>query len=245
MTMQLAGEILRAMERLPLADLDAIAPGTSLILAPHPDDESLGCGGLIAQACDNGRPPLVVAVTDGAGSHLGSQAYPPPVLRDVRAAELRAATAALGLGKERVHFLGLPDTRAPRSGRDFDHAVEVVTGLVRSHAVTTIFATWPHDPHCDHVATAELGAAVAARTGVRLKLYPVWGWLIDPEQMLPIAAVRGARLPIGSQLERKRRAIFAHATQYTDLITDSPGGFRLPTELLSVFDRDFEVFLDP
>ncbi len=243
--MQLARDVLLAMQRLPLADLDAVAPGTSLILAPHPDDESLGCGGLIAHACARGRPPLVVAVTDGAGSHPASRAYPPPVLKAVRAAELRAAAAALGLAGERVHFLGLPDSRVPQSGLVFDQAVGAVAALVRSYDVTTIFATWPQDPHCDHTATAALAVAVAREAGVRLMFYPVWGWLIAPEQRLPVAAVRGVRLPIGERLVQKRRAIAAHASQYTDLITDDPGGFRLPAALLSVFDRDFEVFPDP
>jgi LmbE family N-acetylglucosaminyl deacetylase len=245
MTTQLAGDVLRAMEQLPLTALDSVAPGTSLILAPHPDDESLGCGGLIALASACGRPPLVVAVTDGAGSHPASRAYPPPVLTAVRAAELRSAAAALGLREDRLHFLGLPDGRAPRSGPDFDQAVEAITALVRVQSVTTVFATWPYDPHCDHAATADLAAAVAASTEVRLMFYPVWGWLIAPEQRLPIGTISGVRLPIGEMLGRKRRAIAAHGSQYSDLIADDPGGFRLPVELLSVFYRDFEVFLNP
>jgi LmbE family N-acetylglucosaminyl deacetylase len=149
------------------------------------------------------------------------------------------------LDQDRVHFLGLPDARAPRSGPDFDRAVEIIGALVRNHDVAMVFATWPHDPHCDHVATAELAVAVAADIGVGLMFYPVWGRLIAPEQGLPVATVSGARLPIGDMLARKRRAIAAHASQYSDLISDDPGGFRLPVELLSVFDRDFEVFLDP
>jgi LmbE family N-acetylglucosaminyl deacetylase len=44
----------------------------------------------------------------------------------------------------------------------------------------------------------------------------------------------------------KRRAIAAHASQYSDLITDDPNGFRLPATLLSAFEQPFEVFLgDP
>ncbi len=244
--MRPAGDILHAMRHLPLADLDTLVPGTSLVLAPHPDDESLGCGGLIAQACARGRPPLVVAVTDGAGSHPASQAYPPSMLKATRAAELRAAVGALGLDEDRLHFLGLPDTRAPEGGPDFDWAVAVTAALVRDHNVATLFATWPHDPHCDHVATAALATVIAASTGVRVMFYPVWGWLIAPEQVLSVAAVRGARLPMDSAvLTRKRHAIAAHASQYSDLITDDPDGFRLPADLLSIFDRDFEVFLDP
>ncbi|HEX2943304.1 MAG TPA: PIG-L family deacetylase, partial [Rhodopila sp.] len=64
----------RAWRSLPLGTLDHIAgTGTCLILAPHPDDESLGCGGLIATAVAAGRAPLVVILTDGAGSHPNSR----------------------------------------------------------------------------------------------------------------------------------------------------------------------------
>ena len=76
---------------------DIIGGGTCLILAPHPDDESLGCGGLIAACVAAGRPPLVAVLTDGAGSHPNSRTYPPDRLRAVRAQEVRTAVGMLGL----------------------------------------------------------------------------------------------------------------------------------------------------
>ncbi|MDR3535413.1 MAG: PIG-L family deacetylase [Acetobacteraceae bacterium] len=236
-------DVLARMQALPFAGVDAIAPGTSLILAPHPDDESLGCGGLIAALCAAGRPPLVVAVTDGAGSHPHSVRYPPARLAALRAEELRAATAILGLHSERVTFLGLPDTSAPSEGPKFMRAVAAIEAMARAQAVTTIFTTWRHDPHGDHQAVAAIGAAAAS--GARLRLYPVWGWLLPAEQDLPVEAVAGRRLDITGLLPLKRRAIAAHASQYSNLIADDPKAFRLPTDLLAVVDRPFEVFLQP
>jgi LmbE family N-acetylglucosaminyl deacetylase len=240
----LAGDVLDRMSGLPFSDIDALAPGTSLILAPHADDESLGCGGLIAALCDLGRPPLIIAVTDGTGSHPNSAAFPPARLKDLREEELRAACAILGLAADRISHLGTPDTRAPREGADFNAAVGTISALVRQHDVSTIFATWEHDPHCDHEATAAIARAVARDTGACLRLYPVWGWLLPRDRPLNVGTIAGARLRIAPHVARKGRAIEAHASQYSDLIDDDPGGFRLPADLLATFSRPFEVFLD-
>src|SRR5689334_2234416 len=180
------------MRALPFADFDAIAPGTSLVLAPHPDDETLGCGGFIIEACKRGRPPLIVAVTDGAGSHASSAIYPPARLKTLRAAELRSAARILGVPENQVRFLGLPDTRAPQRGKDFDKAVQAVVAMIRGHGITNLLASWTHDPHGDHQATACIAFAVAPFVRVRLPFYPVWAWLLPPEPHLPIAMARGA-----------------------------------------------------
>jgi LmbE family N-acetylglucosaminyl deacetylase len=240
-----ARDALQHMRALPFAPLDAIAPGTSLILAPHPDDESLGCGGLIAAACAQGRPPLVVCVSDGAASHPESVLFPPERLAAIRQTELRNACAQLGLAAAHVHALGLPDTRVPTQGPSFDAAVARIAALARAQGVTTMFASWQHDPHADHAATARLAEAAARAAGTQLLFYPVWGWLLPDDHPLPASAIRGARLAIGAHLAAKRRAIAAHASQYTAMITDSPNGFRLPPALLSVFDEPYEVFLAP
>jgi LmbE family N-acetylglucosaminyl deacetylase len=240
-----AGAILRRMRTLPHADLDVIAPGTSLVLAPHPDDETLGCGGLIVGCCERGRPPVLVAVTDGAGSHPDSRTYPPPRLRAVRAGEFREAAALLGVPAARVHFLGLPDTQAPRDGPAFDGTVTDIVALIRRYDVATVFASWAQDPHCDHQATAALATAAADQAGVRVRFYPVWGWLLPDDQPLPLHAVAGARLDVRAARERKRQALAAHASQYGGLIDDTPHGFQLPAELLAIADQDDEVFLQP
>ena len=54
----MVGDVLAAMEGLPDADLDTILGGERpSILAPHADDESLGCGGFIAACCERGSSP--------------------------------------------------------------------------------------------------------------------------------------------------------------------------------------------
>jgi LmbE family N-acetylglucosaminyl deacetylase len=240
-----AGDALRHMASLPYADLDAITGGgTALVLAPHPDDESLGCGGLIAEACARGRPPVVAVLTDGTMSHPSSPSHPPARLKALREEETRAAVDALGLPPGRLHFLGLPDSRTPADGPGFAAAVDQVAELLREQGCGCILATWEHDPHRDHVAAHAIAREAARRAGVRLVSYPVWGWTLPARHRLPGGpAAGGARLDVARHLPAKRQAIAAHASQHPGLIADDPKGFSLTPEMLAFHDRPFEVFL--
>ncbi len=239
-----AADCLAAVQALPLRDLDDIlAPGTVLVLAPHPDDESLGCGGLIAECCARARAVHVAVLTDGTGSHPASRVWPPARLKALREQEARAAIAALGLPPERISFLGLPDAGAPTTGAAFAAASARIAELAVATGAQTICATWQHDPHCDHEAAALLAAAASRTVGLRHLAYPVWGWTLPRDHPLPDQPVVGARLDIGRHLPAKRRAIAAHLSQISDLITDSPHGFRLSASFLSLFDRPWEAFI--
>ncbi len=239
-----ARDALAAMERLPLRPLsELLAPGPLLILAPHPDDESLGCGGLIAAAVQSGSPPFVLITSDGTGSHPNSRAYPPRRLRATREREALDAVTLLGLSADRLGFLGLMDTQSPVEGAAFDAAVTAVAALAMRIGAVTLLATWAHDPHCDHESAHLIAAAAAHEAGLVHLSYPVWGWTLPPDQMLASPVPDGFRLDITAQLPRKRAAIAAHRSQYAGLITDDPSGFVLPPGLLSVFDRPYETFL--
>jgi LmbE family N-acetylglucosaminyl deacetylase len=237
----IASDVILAMQTLPEAEIDTILGGERpLILAPHADDESLGCGGLIAACCAAGQQPVVAILTDGAASHPGSKQYPPERLRQVRAAEAGQAVATLGLSSRNLVFFNYPDTALPSS----QAVSEQVAMLARDRRCTVMLAPWLHDPHCDHESAAIMARETARRARCRLLSYPVWGWLLPPDQPLPVKQVAGYKLPIAAHLRVKRTAVAAHASQYSTLIDDSPQGFRLPPELLSIFERPYEVFLD-
>lgn len=254
-----AGEALRAAEDWPAAaSLDALSPGPGgfLVIAPHPDDESIGCGGLLAECAARGRPVRVEVLTDGTGSHPGSPSFPPPRLAALRREETRAAVAALGLDPDRdLAFLGLPDTAVPSRGAAFDAALADLLRLAeRDEAPAAVFTTWGHDSHADHKAARALAGALARALPSRPKLfaYPVWGWAFAhpvPDFPLPpepdlSEPLRGVRLSTQQHLAAKRRAVAAHRSQTTDLIADDPRGFRLPREALALWFRPFEVFLE-
>jgi LmbE family N-acetylglucosaminyl deacetylase len=237
----------QAWRHLPTGTLaDILGTSTAIILAPHPDDESLGCGGLIAACTAAGRPPFVAILTDGAGSHPNSPSYPPHRLRAVRAQETRTALNHLGLPQDRVTFLNQPDTAAPHAGPGFDAIVNDLLSLIRrQESCTTVVAPWRHDPHCDHEAASLIAAAVAKAAAIDHIAYPVWGWTLPPRAPITERPARGFRLDISPFLPAKRAAIGAHQSQYGDLITDDPTGFRLPPNLLAVFETSYETFIQP
>lgn len=240
-----AGDWLRAAEALPETEDPRVVLGSgpSLLLAPHPDDESLGCGGLIAAAAEAGLPLRIEVVSDGGGSH---PRLPRHVLRRLREAETRAAVAALGLPATALGFLGLPDQAVPAAGPEFDRAV--ATLLASGEPPETILVSWQHDPHCDHAASFAIGAALARATGARLLAYPVWGlahaWPVPGFPLPPApcmaAPPRGHRFGMAHWLPAKRAAIAAHASQAGQLA----GGFTLPPALLALADRPFELLLE-
>ena len=96
--MRPAGENLAAIRALPLGGLDEILlGGTLIILAPHPDDEVIGCGGVISASARAGNAPVIVYVTDGSGSHPNSRLFPRPTLIALRQHEACLASKVLGV----------------------------------------------------------------------------------------------------------------------------------------------------
>lgn len=242
-----AGEAHAAFLGFPLVDLDALL-GTgmrALVLAPHPDDESLGTGGLVALAAGARRPCHVLIVTDGSGSHPGSRSWPAARLASVRADEARDALRRLGQPAAAAEFLGLEDAAVPCRGPIFEAAVETVAATARREGCGVLVASWISDPHGDHVGTSLIAREAARRLGARLLSYPVWGWTLAPTATIRDERPwRGARLDVASVLDRKRDAIRAHRTQHGLVVDDDPEGFVLPRVLLDKCDQPFEVFVE-
>lgn len=232
----------------PVLQAAAAAPGVTihtlsnggdvLVLAPHPDDETLGCGAAIAALTDMGRRAQVVVVTDGGQSHPASLSHPPDTLRQLRAAEVTRAVDILtdGRGPAPV-LLGYPDGDAPEG----DDAVARIHAFM-TPATAAVWVTWGGDPHHDHQRTARLAARLVADDPARaLWSYPIWG-RFDPgaAEFDPDAVVR---FDTASWQPRKAAAIAAHASQMTGLIADDPGGFRMTDAHQQHFLTTPEIFL--
>jgi len=155
---------------LPAPDLEGLE--RLVVLAAHPDDESLGAGGLLARAGRGGLDVVVVAATDGEASHPDSPTHTATQLARLRRVELRTALGAVAPGAA-LHALGHPD------GRLAEHEAELVArlvDLVGDGRRTLLVAPWRTDGHPDHEAAGRAAATAAARTGARLLEYPIWFW---------------------------------------------------------------------
>ncbi|AOW46374.1 LmbE family protein [Acetobacter ascendens] len=229
---------------LPIASFNKIAPGTSLILAPHSDDESLGCAGLIATAVQHGRSPVVLIVSDGSASHPGSHAWSPERLALCRQEESRNAATALGLPADRLLFLGLRDAAVPTAGTVFENSVQYLYFLINQHNCRNVFVPWRHDPHCDHVAVWSMGQRLKAlQPELRILSYPVWGLTLPSEMDIEEALPTGWRLNIEGFLSYKRNAIQEYRSQRGLVVEDDPNGFVLPEHLLEKMLQPYEIFI--
>ena len=245
-----AGDYLDMLRTLPLGTLEDLTAGQPfLVLSPHPDDETLGCGGLLAAACQAGIPPYVMILTDGAASHPRSRSYPPARLTALRQDESRRAVACLGMREDHLRFLGLPDAATPSAGAVYDAAVDAIVRLVRETKAATLFVTWGNDPHCDHetayaMARTAKSVLAAERPGLRLWAYPVWGLHLPDHAAVDRDRPSGFRLDIATQRDAKLRAIRCYASQMTDLIDDDPDAFRFTPAQLLPFLGDREIYIE-
>ena len=234
---------------LPLRPAGAVAEwGRTVVIAPHPDDDTLGCGGAIALMAERGQPVSVLFVSDGAASHPGSVKFPPPVLRDLREAESREALRRLGVGEDAAVFLRLPDGALPLPGAAaFDAAVYAVGSALAELKPDTILLPWRRDPHPDHRATSAI--VQAALQGMahppRVLEYPIWAWERADTNALPKQGeVEPFRLDINATVDQKTQAVAAHESQVTRLVDDAPEFCLLAPEMLAKFAQPWEVYLE-
>ena len=122
-----------------------------LVFAPHPDDEVLGCGGLIANTLKAGIPVHVVVVSDGS---LGGDA----VLREAESRQAALALASPGLAPALTFW------RQPDRGLAADAAlVQRMHAAISQTGADCVLAPSPYEIHPDHRAVAVAAAAAMAR----------------------------------------------------------------------------------
>jgi LmbE family N-acetylglucosaminyl deacetylase len=234
-------------ETLPFRDISKIDRQRVLIVAPHPDDETLGCGGSIALLCRKGYDVSVLVISDGTGSHPNSRKYLAADLQALRSQETLTALAILGVDRSAITFLNLKDGAIPSvTSPNFRTAKSRCQKYLNQILPDTIFIPWRSDPHPDHRATWQLIQAAILSLGITPQLieYPIWDWDSEQQQVSNLSQISGWRLDICTVLDRKLQAIAAYKSQLGQLIDDDPDGFYLTAELLTNFTRPWEVYFE-
>lgn len=213
--------------RMTVADLLGERP--LVILAPHPDDETLGCGALLFDAATMGVPCTVICLSDGSRSHPNSASYPASRLAALRRKEFEAAVAILA-PQALTHWLGHPDCGIPPDTH--------LAPLLPQNAL--VLASWGGDPHIDHQRTAQIAQReVGARLDLALAYYPIWGRFAD--QPVPMRRLRAS----AASHKAKRDALACHRSQMTDLIKDDPDGFVMEDWHQRHFIETEEIVIAP
>lgn len=212
-----------------------------LVLAPHPDDETLGCGATIMRKLSAGTPVQVVIAADGRHSHYSSNKLSAEALVEIREDEARRACAILGLPSENIAFLRFEDGRlADYRGLLRDRLFDILDTMKPEE----IFVSSIIDNHPDHRVLAELARELAQARRDRCPVlyeYPIWFW--DPRiwRVTPLLALRTRIVRTEEFRTRKREAIAAYRSQVTNL-TGETGSAPLRKGFLRQFLQPEEIF---
>lgn len=233
-----AWAVLSALEALDLSPCRR-----AVVVAAHPDDETLGLGGAIPHLLASGASVVVVATSDGEASHPKSTAVTPDLLRSWRQAEAAAALACLAddlPGHASTIRLGLPDGALADSQALLEDHIGELLG-----PNDWCFATWDGDGHPDHEAVGRAAGAASERTGARLVAYPIWAWhwAVPGDPRLPWDRARRVVLSRWAR-DRKEQALRCFLSQ-VEPVGPAPGDAPVlgPGDLAHFTRPDEVVFL--
>lgn len=196
-----------------------------IVLAPHPDDETLGAGALIAHCAANDRLGGIVFLTDGTGSHPEGT----PRVGPTRRKEARNALGRLGAKAIPTIWMGWRDAHPyPIDSRIFTRDAGRLAALLRWHRIDAIAVSDKSEGHCDHVAAYRLAEAALRRARRPISLFAYHVWSEAPRRGRRIAT---PAMPVG----QRRLALLAHRSRLSPVIGE---GFRLPPEKLRMPAQD-------
>ncbi|MGQ9539366.1 MAG: PIG-L deacetylase family protein [Candidatus Bathycorpusculaceae bacterium] len=143
-----------------------------LVFAPHPDDETWGCGGTIAKRISEGYDVLIVVMTDGRYAFLkilGIEKDPTPEeLKEIRKEEVKKATRILGVPEENLIFLDFVDGTLQEN---IEEAERMVTSILQEHKPVEVYFPYKNDCHPDHQAAYKIVKKSLAKLGLQTREY--------------------------------------------------------------------------
>jgi LmbE family N-acetylglucosaminyl deacetylase len=237
---------------------------SAVVFAPHPDDETLACGGTLIEKKRAGAAIKVVFVTNGAYSHV--QLMAADQLKTIRRREAISACKCLGVDETDIIFLDFEDGKFIDT---YENAVDHLAKILSEVQPEEVFVPYrgDQDPNRDHIGAhqAVMEAIRSLDMKVTINEYPVWLWYRWPWMNLPLRKNRSflkvfmenvdmARrlfsdfnhfLFVGHILERKKTALNRHQSQIKRLIPDQRWmtlGDLAGGQFLELFFQDREIY---
>lgn len=156
------------------SNVNSIKPGTSLlIIAPHPDDEVIGCAGLILHSLDKGNDVYIIILTGGEASHNGCCEIPPQELITARRELAVNINRELGIPAANLFLLDYPDGKINYSHYETDK----LSRLIKNIRPDAIFIPHKGEGWSDHIQAGNIIKRMTEEmTDIRLYEYCVWFW---------------------------------------------------------------------
>jgi LmbE family N-acetylglucosaminyl deacetylase len=216
----------------------------AIIFSPHPDDATLGCGGVISRRLREGKETHIVYMTDGRNSHLltsGIKDNPTPLqLKGLRKDEAQNAQQILGNKTESLHFFDIEDGILLLNKKT---ALKKTRELLNAVRPSLVLVPYRFDGHPDHTATYDV-VVKAVETGERqIACYQYFIWSLPFIKGTTLSSTEITRVDIGTELETKRTAVLCFKTQITHYSQNQSEPI-LQDDFLNLFDSRWEYYLD-
>ncbi|MHB1392554.1 MAG: PIG-L deacetylase family protein [Clostridia bacterium] len=163
-------------------------PSTSiqraLVLTPHPDDETLGCGGTAYSLYQKGVKVSVVLATDGNSSFRDEN------IAHIRSKEFQSAAKILGFSN--TYLLGYPDGKLNEYQ---DSAEKRIREIINEEKPDIVFTPYVFDLNPDHVSTSNiLKNCINPEDRLVIVMYEVWTPILHPDCYYNISNVFDIKL---------------------------------------------------
>lgn len=216
----------------PLPMMDRI-----VIISPHPDDEILGCGGIISRLNKLNKQVFIVFLTKGENC---DPSISPEVLMTERRKLTDKALERVGQAKNRVYFLNFKDGQVHIK----DPETEKLRFLLNEIEPQAIFVTHQLEGWNDHVQAYQIIKTFIKNKDIRLFEYCVWFWFSTPFLKALFIKWKNARIFGMDATENaiKKEAIDIYMKGKTP--EGLPYSGNLPTVLLKNCSHKNEIYFE-
>ncbi|MBW4632562.1 MAG: PIG-L family deacetylase [Iphinoe sp. HA4291-MV1] len=213
-----------------------VSQKSAIVFSPHEDDETLGCGGMIALKRSQKVPVKVVFLTDGRYGR--PEWVKPEEITQVRQQEALSALSILGVEPSEAQFLDHADASlAKLNDEQQQQLIDHLVDILKSTQPEEVYVPHCKDGHPDHEATYQLVQSAIASCGIQIELlqYPIWVFWhnVLPFKLFFQHMEQSYRLSIGTVHKQKKQAIDQYKSQIP----------YLPNGLLASFFSPYEIFI--